>query len=245
MKKEIKDLKNCKIYDNNEITIKMVKMGMDIDKERNHRIRGIVPASNGDFLFIEIMSAYKPNRKYFTTKDHQKMYDETYTVPQYIHIDFCFRVDIPEDYFKNYSKEYKQYNKKSYTHYDYTNENIIKILQEFNPNIASLELVDDYYLTDFCNEKGFHELYDSRLEHKREPQKILIMNDNFLHMKEKYSCYNYDHSVYYEEKRDEVYKNYTMDELYRIFGKDKLDKVIEEYNNELQELKRSVEDITI
>ena len=33
-----KDLKNCRIDDNGNITMKMVKMGMDIDETRNHRI---------------------------------------------------------------------------------------------------------------------------------------------------------------------------------------------------------------
>ena len=34
--------------------IKMVKMGMDIDETRNHRIRGIIPTKDGKYLFIEM-----------------------------------------------------------------------------------------------------------------------------------------------------------------------------------------------
>lgn len=241
MKKEIKDLKNCKIYDNNEITIKMIKMGMDIDETRNHRIRGIIPTDDGKFIFIEILKGNRPKINY--TNYSKKEYIKIYPYEEYIWIDGCFRVDVPEDKFKNYSPEFKKYDM-SYRNLEHNKKNIIKVLKQFNKNITDLELVNYNYIDEFNEEYGFFRLYDSRLDHKIEPLKILIMNDKFLHMKEKYSCYNYDHSVYYEEERDGVYKDYAMDELYKIFEKDKLDKVIEEYNNEMKELKRNIEDIT-
>lgn len=228
-----KDLKNCRIDDNGNITMKMVKMGMDIDETRNHRIRGIVPTEDGDYVFVEIMSAYKPNRKYFTTPEQRKKYDETYTVPQYIHIDFCFRVDVPEDHFRNYSSKYSKYSKESYTHYDYTNENIIKLLQKLNPKITSVELINDYYLTDFCNENRFYELYDNRLDHSFKPIEISWMGKYDMNLKVKYSCYNYNHEVYYEEEKKIQLNNYDLEDLYNKYGKDNMEKLINDYNEEV------------
>lgn len=241
-----KDLKNCRIDDNGNITMKMVKMGMDIDETRNHRIRGIVPTDDGKFIFVEILEGNRPKMSY--TNLSKKEYEQRYPHDEYIWIDGCFRVDVPEDKFKNHSPEFRKYDT-SYRHLEHNKENIITVLKQFNKNITDLELVDYNYMDEFNEEHGFFRLYDSRLEHGREPLKILTMNDRYLHLKEKYSCYNYDRSVYYEEERDGVYKDHTMDELYKIFGKDKLDKVIEEYNKELDDLRNKIrkkdEEITL
>ena len=51
-------------------------MGMDIDETRNHRIRGIVPTSDGKYLFIEIMQGSRPDRRY--TSCSQKEYEKKY-----------------------------------------------------------------------------------------------------------------------------------------------------------------------
>ena len=40
--------------------IKMVKMGMDIDETRNHRIRGIIPTKDGKYLFIDDSGSGSP-----------------------------------------------------------------------------------------------------------------------------------------------------------------------------------------
>lgn len=241
-----KDLKNCRIDDNGNITMKMVKMGMDIDETRNHRIRGIVPTDDGKFIFVEILEGNRPKINY--TNLSKKEYEQRYPHDEYIWIDGCFRVDIPEDKFRNYSPEFRKYST-SYRNLEHNKENIITVLKQFNKSITDLELVDYNYMDEFNEEHGFFRLYDSRLEHEREPLKILTMNDRYLHLKEKYSCYNYDRSVYYEEERDGVYKDHTMDELYKIFGKDKLDKVIEEYNKELDDLRNKIrkkdEEITL
>ena len=150
----MKELKNCKILDNNKIIIKMVKMGMDIDETRNHRIRGIIPCDNGDYIFIEILQGTRPDKKdlYNMTK---KEYEEKYPNNEYIWIDGCFRVDIPEDYKKNHSKEYQKYDRKSFYNLSHSKENIIKILQNFNKNIIDVELIGNNYLDDFCEEMGF------------------------------------------------------------------------------------------
>ena len=119
----------------------MVKMGMDIDETRNHRIRGIIPTSDGKYLFIEIMQGRRPDRKY--TSCSLKEYEKRYPNPEYIAIDGCFRVDIPEDYFKNYTKEFSNYDRAALFEYAHTKENIVKLLQEFNKDIDDIELTDD------------------------------------------------------------------------------------------------------
>ena len=113
--------------------IKMVKMGMDIDETRNHRIRGIVPTEDGKYLFVEIMEGRRPDKKY--TSYTQKEYEKEYPNPEYIYFDSCFRVDIPEDYFKNYTQEYSDYDRKPLFEYAHTKENIVKVLQKFNKDI--------------------------------------------------------------------------------------------------------------
>lgn len=242
-----KDLKNCRIDDNGNITMKMVKMGMDIDETRNHRIRGIVPTDDGKFIFVEILEGNRPKINY--TNMTKKEYEQRYPHDEYIWIDGCFRVDVPEDKFRNYSPEFRKYST-SYRNLEHNKENIITVLKQFNKNITDLELVDYNYMDEFNEEHGFFRLYDERLEHKREPLRIVIMNGtSFIQLKEKYSCYNYDRSVYYEEERDGVYKNFKMNELYKIFDKEKLDKTIEEYNKELDDLRNKIrkkdEEITL
>ena len=53
----------------------MVKMGMDIDETRNHRIRGIVPTEDGKYLFVEIMQGRRPDIKYTSCSKKE------YTIP--------------------------------------------------------------------------------------------------------------------------------------------------------------------
>ena len=60
----------------------MVKMGMDIDKTRNHRIRGIVPTEDGKYLFVEITQGRRPDKKYMLCS--QKEYEKMYPYPEYI-----------------------------------------------------------------------------------------------------------------------------------------------------------------
>ena len=119
-----KDLKNCRIDDNGNITMKMIKMGMDIDETRNHRIRGIVPTDDGKFIFVEILEGNRPKINY--TNYSKKEYKEKYPYEEYIWIDGCFRVDVPEDKFKNYSPEFRKYDT-SYRHLEHNKENIITI----------------------------------------------------------------------------------------------------------------------
>lgn len=223
----IKDLINCRIDNNNKITIKMVKMGMSVDEIRNHRIRGIVPASNGDYLFVEIQLARRPSRSYFTTPEQKKLYDEKYTTPEYIHVDSCFRVDVPEDYFNNYSIGYE---KESFTNLDYTNENITKVLKKFNKNIIGIELVDENYIDKFCEEKGFFRLYDDRLDYVYEPVEILNMANNYIRLKMYYSCLNHDKTIKYEKYHNIELNNYNLKELEEKYGSKIISDIVNKYN---------------
>ena len=49
------------------------------------------------------------------------------------------------------------------------------------------------------------------------------MYDNYFQVKEKYSCYNYDRTVYYEEEMNSCFRDYKLEDLYKIYGKEKFD----------------------
>ena len=66
----MKEYLNRKEYPNGDITIKLVKMGCDIDEENNHRVRGIVPTDDGKQLFIEVGDAHRFDKSHF--KDMSK-----------------------------------------------------------------------------------------------------------------------------------------------------------------------------
>ena len=215
--------------------IKFVKMGMDIDKTRNHRIRGIVPTDDGKYLFIEILQGRRVKRQY--TSLSKKEYEEKYPYEEYINIDFCFRVDIPEDYYKNYSKEYDKYTKTSFRNLQHTKENIIKLLQNFNKNITDIELTDNYYIDDFCKEKGFYKLYDNRLKHTYEPIKIITKWEQTARIKFLYTCYSANGLMYSEYRTVETEIN---NEFMQKYGIDTTNILIEEYEESKKDILRRV-----
>jgi len=231
----MKDYVNRKELDDGKLIVKMVKMGSDIDETRNHRIRGIVPTDDGKYVFIEILKGNRIKQSY--TNLSKKEYEKKYPYEEYISVDGCFRVDVPEEHTRNHTKEFRKYDR-SYIELEHTKENIVKLLQQLNKNIIDVELVDDHYIDRYCDENGFYRLYDNRLEHNREPIKIYFMNDNEIELKEKYSCYNYDHTVYYEEEERRSFKNLKIEQLYDIYDKEKLDKVINDYEMEIEELRK-------
>lgn len=211
--------------------VKMVKMGMDIDETRNHRIRGIVPTEDGKYLFLEILEGNRPNIRYTNLSPSE--YSLKYPYEEYVWIDSCFRVDIPEDYYKNYTAEFSEYGRKSFTNLKHTKENIVKILQEFNKNIDDIELVDDYYIDKFCEEKGFFRLYDNRLKHSYSPKIVFwsdLEKDGETQLDCIYTCYSADGSVEYTEERRRFL---SINEMIQEYGIDMTKILIDEYINNL------------
>lgn len=208
------------------MNIKMVKMGMDIDETRNHRIRGIVPTDAGEFLFLEICKGNRPNINH--TNLSSKEYEFKYPYPEYVWISSCFRVDIPEDYYKNHSKDFKNY-EKSFYNISHSKEDIIKILNHFNKEIQDIELISDHnYIDKYCEEKGFYELYDNRLKHQYQPLEILwcdfTMNGK-AKLKYLYTCY----SSSGQEYKEEMYTEGKMQDFITEYGKNTMKKLLNTY----------------
>ena len=124
--------------------IKMVKMGSDYTTPINCRLRGIVVTSDNKHLSVEIGCAYSPDIRH--TSLTQKEYNIKYPNPQYVSIDSCYRVDIPEDRYKNSTKEYSKYIRANFFEIPYTEKGIIEFLKKLNNDIDGIELVNEYYM---------------------------------------------------------------------------------------------------
>lgn len=232
----MKEYLNRKEYDNGNITIKLVKMGCDIDEENNHRVRGIVPTEDGKPVFIELLDAQRLNRSYYNDLSKSE-YLERYPFEKYLFCDFCFRVDIPQDYYDNYSSDLKDFGKASYRDIEYNKRGIITFLQKLNRNITNIELVDKNYIDEYCNEHGFYRLYDNRLEHTYQPIRLIHKNDYEITFDMYYKCTNYDQSVDYEETTRAKFTNYKMSELYDKFEKENIDTLFREYDKKIEEMR--------
>ncbi len=235
----MKEYLNRKEYDNGDITIKLVKMGCDIDEENNHRVRGIIPTEDGKQVFIEVIDGHRLDRSYFKNLNKEE-YLKKYPYENYLSCDFCFRVDIPQDYYDNYSRDLKDFEKGSYHDIEYNKKGIITFLQKLNKNITNIELVDKNYIDDYCDEHGFYRLYDDRLEHSYEPFKVTYKSDSEVHFDMLYKCTNYNHTVDYEKVMKNAFKNYKIEELYDRFGKEKIDILFGEYDKKMEELYASI-----
>ena len=211
--------------------IKMVKMGMDIDETLNHRINAIIPTEDGKFLFIEISEGHSPNIQH--TNLSKSEYAYKYPYENYIWVGACFRVDIPEDYYKNYTAEFNEYDRKSFRDVEYTRENIVKFLQRFNKNIEDIELVRDDYIDELCEKNGFFKLYDNRLKHKYSPKEVFwsdLEKDGKTQLNCVYTCYSADGSVEYnEEQRRDI----SIHEMIQEYGYDMTKTLIYEYIDKL------------
>lgn len=231
-----KTFMNKSIREDGKIIAKFIKMGMDIKNGTNHRVRGIIEADNGDYLFLEFICGNSPSKDYLSTKVAKKNYEQKYPFKHYVYLDFCFRVDNPEDFLLNHSDKYHSYSGKAFYDLEYTNENIVKVLQVFNKDIVGIELVDDYYIDDYCDEMGFYTLHDHRLKHNYEAIKINYMGKHRLVLVTKYSCDNYNNTIHYEDESTKEYKNYNIYDLYEEYGRETIDKLIEDYNNEIKNI---------
>lgn len=222
--------------------IKFVKMGCDIDEKAglNHRIRTIIETDDNKYIFIELSCAHRFDMKY-TKCATKEEYLKKYPYENYLYVDFFFRVDVPQDKYKNYSEDYKEELKNCYYTIEYTKENIIKFLQKYNKTITDYELTNENWLDDYCNTKGFYKLYDERLQHKIEPLKIVSMHGNVVRLKVLYTAWNYNKSVEYTETWESTLdlreivttpdgRNITVEERFiEQYGIDTLNILIEEY----------------
>lgn len=212
--------------------IKMVGMGSDYITPINCRLRGIVVTSDNKHLFVEVGCAYSPNIK--NTSLTQKEYNIKYPNQKYVSVNSCFRVDIPEDNYKSSTKEYNKYIRKNFFELPYTEEGIIKFLKKLNNDIDGIEFVNDYYIDKYCEENGFYELYDDRLEHDYKILSIRYLNpcinrNNII--KYKYTCYAKDHTEFSEirEERDNI-KN-----IIKKYGAENVKPLVLEYIEEMSE----------
>ena len=187
--------------------IKMVKMGSDYTTPINCRLRGIVVTSDNKHLSVEIGCAYSPDIRH--TSLTQKEYNIKYPNPQYVSIDSCYRVDIPEDRYKNSTKEYSKYIRANFFEIPYTEKGIIEFLKKLNNDIDGIELVNEYYIDKYCEENGFYELYDDRLKHNYEILSIKYLDPDIKGKSKityKYTCYAKDGTEFSEigEERDNI-----------------------------------------
>lgn len=229
--------------------VKMIKMGSDYTTPINCRMRGIVVTEDNKHLFVEIGCAYSPKIKNTSLSENE--YNLKYPNPEYVSVDFCFRVDIPEEFYNNRSKGYSKYTRENLFEIPYTKEGIIKFLQKLNKNIDDIELVDDYYIDEYCKKNGFFELYDDRLEHTKKIIEIKdlspILNDNSL-IEYQYTCYAANGTEYSEIRKTrgkirDIIEEYgkenvrplAIEYVKRICDIFNNDKIKEKYNDLLNE----------
>ena len=216
--------------------IKMVKMGSDYTTPINCRLRGIVVTSDNKHLSVEIGCAYSPDIRH--TSLTQKEYNIKYPNPQYVSIDSCYRVDIPEDRYKNSTKEYSKYIRANFFEIPYTEKGIIEFLKKLNNDIDGIELVNEYYIDKYCEENGFYELYDDRLKHNYEILSIKYLDPDIKGKSKityKYTCYAKDGTEFSEigEERDNIkniVKKYGVENV-KPLALDYIDKLCKTFTN--------------
>lgn len=214
--------------------VKMIKMGSADVNNINCRLNGIVVTEDNKHLFIEIGCANSPNIKNTTLS--QKEYNLKYPNPQYVSARRCYRIDIPEDFYKNSTKEYVNLTRENFYEIPYTEQGIIELLKKFNKNIDEIELIEDYqYIKKYCEENGFYELYDDRLKHSNEILSVkyldpYIGNNSIIICK--YTCYAKDGTEYSEV----VEKEKKIKNIVNEYGKEKVKPLVLEYIDEISRI---------
>lgn len=209
----------------------MVKMGSDIDDKKNHRIRGIIPVDNGDYIFLEISQAYSPKKDYLHDLSQEK-YKKKFPYENYLFVEDCYRVDVPKDKFNYHSEAYKNFDKKAFYTIEYTPKNILKLCSTFNKKIVDVKLVEENYIKEFEEEMGFYDLYNDKLNHTIKPIEILRMDKSIIKFKMHYHCTNYNNTIDYDEIYIDSFNN-DIDSLKKEYGAETIETLIENYNNEL------------
>ena len=82
----------------------------------------------------------------------------------------------------------------------------------------------------------FYRLYDERLKHKIEPQKIISIDNKKVSLEAKYICDNYNDTVRYEEKRLYVYEKSDLEKLKSDYGSELIDNLINDYHDRYKDL---------
>lgn len=213
--------------------VKMIKMGGIDVNSINCRIRGIVVTEDNKHLVIEIGTAYSPSIG--NTSLSKKEYNLKYPNPEYLSVSSCHRVDIPEDFYKNSSKEYSKYTRENFFEIPYTKEGIVQFLKKLNTEIEEIEQVDDYYIDDYCNKNGFYQLYDERLKHNNKILEIRHLSprleDSCL-IKYQYTCYAKNGTEYSEIAQEE--KN--IKDIIEKYGKENVKPLVIEYIKEISNI---------
>ena len=117
----------------------------------------------------------------------------------------------------------------------YTKENIVDLLKNFNEDIEDVELVEDYYLDKFCEEKGFFRLYDKRLEHTYKPVEIVsskFKDSGPTKVKFLYTCYSANGIKYCEEQLEVL----TFYDLIQKYGKETVQPLVDKYVSQLKDV---------
>lgn len=206
--------------------VKMIKMGSANTNDINCRLRGIVISSDNKPLFLEIGSAYSPNIN--NTSLSQKEYNLKFPNPEYVSVDFCYRVDIPEDFYKNRSKEFDKFVMNNLYEIPYTKKGVLSFLKLLNKEIDDIELVDDYYIDKYCEEQGFYELYDDRLLHKEKLEEIIWVepkDNGEIRYKYRYICFAKNGTVYSELKENIS----RLNDVINKYGKEEVKKQVEKF----------------
>lgn len=216
--------------------IKMREMTSTICGDIPCRMRGIIPTTDEKYLFIEILAATRP--KIQDTNLTKEEYSIKYPYEKYLWVTDCYRVDVPEDYFNAYSEEFKKYDRKPFSNIPYTHNEVLKFLQGFNKDIEEFEVTPENYISEYCEEHGFFQLYDDRLQHSYTPLKIKwfdLGDDGKTQFNCLYTYYSsngnkYSKVLHAEENTNDLFIKYGVDTLRALFDEFIKQEILDSHN---------------